>query len=87
MGNSSVVAAIDSLVAVAVKRKVLPTEFDEQLNDYVSALEGLNGDQRRSARELGARFVRACHADAEYPGEEIGAVALDIRKWLESVPK
>ena len=87
MSNANVVASIGALLGQAQRRELLPTVFDHQLSDYVAALEGLTGDQRRGIRDLAIRFVHAAHSDKEYRGEDPDLVAEEIRSWLKSVPQ
>ena len=46
MSNANVVSSIESLLRKVQRGEIQATAFDDQLDGYVSALEGLSGEQR-----------------------------------------
>lgn len=87
MSNANVVASIAKLLERFEKRQLSPTELDDQLEDYISALEGLRGEHLRQVRDISTRLVKASFADEDYPGENPVHVLGELRAWLNSVPK
>lgn len=87
MSNANVVTAIAKLLERFESGDLSATALDDQMEDYVSALEGLRGEHLRVVRDITGRLVHASFADKEYPGEDPQQVMEELKAWLSSVPR
>ena len=87
MSNASVVTSIRNLLRRFEAREVPTSTISEQIADYVSALEGLRGENLRALRDTANRLEFATFADKEFPGENPQDVLRELHALLDSVPQ
>ena len=87
MTNANVIGRIVQLLERFERGEMSATALDDQIEDYVSALEGLRSKHITECRSLSARLVKASFTDEGYPGEDKAVVLSEFKSWIGTLPQ